>query len=466
MKKKLIVSLLCVILVFNALGSNVYAQKNRSAVALSATTATAILTLATYAGIQFQDSESMDEFLSRMIGLPQFAEFGVSILALIKQSTDGVLKFSKDVISQFELMANKILITKSMDTVTYDGRKIPIIYNYRTLSSNKSFTAFVESMPYEMKVFSTGKDGSYETTQEAKRFRLGENTYITLKSFLTAKGYPRIFGTHRDNVIPDSNNNACMKFDLGMDYTTKTYIAIPIIYEHWEALRPAFVLGSWLESEQMWEWISMVSCTDIDMANEIQETIKPIKVVTSSSWEQGKGQVSTPSEGDLEFSIPSKMEDLVGMPSTDVQSNPTYDVWTPGIDITIPAIDSPSIDYTPDTSVDSPPSTDVPDTGSPGFPDFGEIPKIDLDLTPLQTGLGHITERFPFSLPWDMQRILESFSGKTPSQSNSPIIKFKFNGQDTTFDFKRFDSIAIILRGFIFTQVALGLLFVVRKLKL
>lgn len=118
MKKKLIVSLLCVILVFNALGSNVYAQKNRSAVALSATTATAILTLATYAGIQFQDSESMDEFLSRMIGLPQFAEFGVSILALIKQSTDGVLKFSKDVISQFELMANKILITKSMDTVT------------------------------------------------------------------------------------------------------------------------------------------------------------------------------------------------------------------------------------------------------------------------------------------------------------------------------------------------------------
>ena len=71
MKKK-IISLILIITLISSNSLSVYAeQKNRSAIAISSATATAILTLSTYAGIQFHDSNSFDEFLRRMCGLEQ-----------------------------------------------------------------------------------------------------------------------------------------------------------------------------------------------------------------------------------------------------------------------------------------------------------------------------------------------------------------------------------------------------------
>ena len=140
MKKKIISLLLCTTLVVGACGKYSHAHEERvtpkSAVAISGATATAILTLATYAGFQFKDSNSFDEFLRRMCGMEQSVDFLVSVTSLVGKSIDGTIDFTKELIDDFKFMANRIALSKDVVYKTDSSGNSFAVIDYNTLNTN------------------------------------------------------------------------------------------------------------------------------------------------------------------------------------------------------------------------------------------------------------------------------------------------------------------------------------------
>lgn len=157
--------------------------------------------------------------------------------------------------------------------------------------------------------------------------------------------------------------------------------------------------------------------------------------------------------------VPGNAGSLVGE-NVDVW-NPTYDLPVSGV-VSIPVVQNPSIALDGTTTF---PNVDV-ETGEdvgggtgtdtfPAFPSFGD----SLDFTPLQ--VSNISEKFPFSLPWDIGRLLNKFD----VDPVTPKFNIPFFNEKIPIDLSYFDELANIARFFILLGFILSLIFISTKLK-
>lgn len=125
-------------------------------------------------------------------------------------------------------------------------------------------------------------------------------------------------------------------------------------------------------------------------------------------------------------------------------------------------------------------STDIPNTGSATLDKIGtntEIIKDSLTSTTATTGInfqplllagGTFTEKFPFSIPWDVGRQLSVFN----VEPQSPVFKVDKSidvfGYDMKMkfdiDFSAFDGLAVIARWFLLIAFDIGMILGIRRL--
>ena len=169
--------------------------------------------------------------------------------------------------------------------------------------------------------------------------------------------------------------------------------------------------------------------------------------------------------GDLLLPIPGDLNDLIGKNPSDVWDKNYQNGLVGSGDLSIPNVNNPSISLDdtisfPNTDVQDPPS-DIPDVNDPPiggiippFPSFGD----SLDFSPMY--LTNINEKFPFSLPWDIGRLIEKFD----VEPKAPIFKVPIVTSDIELDLTIFDEWANIVRFFILIGFALSLILISTKL--
>lgn len=169
--------------------------------------------------------------------------------------------------------------------------------------------------------------------------------------------------------------------------------------------------------------------------------------------------------GDLPLPIPGNLGDLVGKNPSDVWDN-NYEGGLVGSgDLSIPNISNPSISIDgsvsfPNTGVENPP-VDIPGVENPpiggiipSFPSFGD----SLDFSPMY--LTNINEKFPFSLPWDIGRLINKFD----IEPKAPVFKVPIVTSEIELDLTIFDEWANIARFFVLIGFALSLILISTKL--
>lgn len=177
--------------------------------------------------------------------------------------------------------------------------------------------------------------------------------------------------------------------------------------------------------------------------------------VNSYDWNKVKDKIKEEDDS-LTIGVPGNIGSLVGE-NVDV-FNPTYDLPVDGV-VSIPVVQNPSIALDGTTTfpnVDTGNGEDVGGgTGDITFPSFGD----SLDFTPLEaTG---ITEKFPFSLPWDIQRIIGIFD----VEAKAPVFEFPIVSEKIEIDLTQFEECASIVRFFVLVSFIFSLIMISTKLK-
>lgn len=183
------------------------------------------------------------------------------------------------------------------------------------------------------------------------------------------------------------------------------------------------------------------------------------------SYDWDKVNENANENGDVGLYVPGNAGSLVGQQGGTIakpgELNPPYDLPLAG-DVTIPNVSNPSLDI-----ADSVPfpgviegNPDIPGTGNPDipggvppFPSFGD----SIDFSPMY--MTNINEKFPFSLPWDIGRLL----GTLNAPEKAPIFKVPvpYTQEGFTIDFTMFEELASLIRffalfGFIITLILLS----------
>ncbi|HBF0287497.1 TPA: hypothetical protein ACHSYA_003792 [Clostridioides difficile] len=182
----------------------------------------------------------------------------------------------------------------------------------------------------------------------------------------------------------------------------------------------------------------------------------------SYDWDKVSGKVVSGQDG-LDIYVPGDSSDLVGVPSDDVfvgENNPPYDLPASGT-VTVPKVENPSLDagdniVIPGDSVVDPPVD--PPIDPPINPD---VPIVGIDFGPLVDAMSNFKDKFPFSLPWDLGRIFQTFD-VTPK---APVWEVTLISAKFTIDMTIFEKFFDISRFFIYLSFLVSLIFISVKLK-
>ena len=442
--------------------------KSGTVIVVGGSIATLILTIAVKAGFAFSDSDSMDGFLKEFLGYNATVGFVQSIADLIKETGTGIVTISRSLLDEFCKLYLDLWHSKSQTYLTVQELGIPVI-PIGLKSSTLAFKNVVLNANSSVStVFSKGL--SVDVWEYSHRLEL-PNMHLRFAN------HGGSLGTHQAAVslqtksasMTDSAFSGYTKeFRLNgnKQYAKICYLARPFSDQH-EILAGVVFYNNGDTLAQMTGGIISVPYQETWEKQTAQIVEPSIPALPPAVTDRIPGDNDSTSS-DLTVGIPSDSNDLIGKSPTDITSQPTYDVWDGSKPIAPPAVDVPTVEFTPELDIptEKPSNPSIPDVDDPSIPEIGDIPVPKLDLTPLMNNMGDLTERFPFSLPWDLQRIAKSFSGETRAYSvKAPIIKFKLVNQEMTLDFTRFEPIAMIFRGFIFTEVAIGLIYVLRRVK-
>ena len=99
-------------------------KEPKSVTALSVSTATALLTLATHSGITFLNSESMDEFLYRFIGLGNVGNLIEELESCIKSSAKGTINLTRSLLEEISKAFNKVTMNVENQYSIINGGRI------------------------------------------------------------------------------------------------------------------------------------------------------------------------------------------------------------------------------------------------------------------------------------------------------------------------------------------------------
>lgn len=188
----------------------------------------------------------------------------------------------------------------------------------------------------------------------------------------------------------------------------------------------------------------------------------------SYDWDKVKDNENE-KDGSLDIFVPGNTASLPGVVGGGTIakpgiSNPPYELPREGV-VSIPRVANPSLDIGNSVAIPNTGVIDKPATGEvdkpidkpvfPMFPSFGDT----LDFKPMEmTG---ISEKFPFSLPWDVKRLVSMFD----VEPKAPIFKVKIVSEEIKLDLSMFDKWANITRFFVLIGFILSLIFISTKLK-
>ena len=177
----------------------------------------------------------------------------------------------------------------------------------------------------------------------------------------------------------------------------------------------------------------------------------------------------------VDIYVPGNVGDLVGVSggSTvyDGVLNPPYQLPNEGSvtvpntnGLIVPGADTPFNPSIPDVNNPSVPDVNnpsIPDVNNPSidgilpsFPSFGD----SLDFSPMY--LTNVTEKFPFSLPWDIGRLIKKFD----VEPVAPVFEVPIVSETITLDLTEFSELASIVRFFVLIGFILALIFISTKL--
>lgn len=164
--------------------------------------------------------------------------------------------------------------------------------------------------------------------------------------------------------------------------------------------------------------------------------------------------------------VPTNMNDLVSVGQSGVL-NPSYSsTWEYGKSVTVPATDHIGVDITlPEVNTDNPSDTNPPGTNPPL--DWSLPTSASLDFTPLMVAGSTFTNKFPFSLAWDLSRIVKIFDvePKAPKFTfDLSSIKTAKQGTGLTIDLTMFNEWANIGRWFLLLGYIVTLILISRNI--
>ena len=160
MKQKILVLTLCFTFLLNSVSfadnhshDDIVVYETRSGtVAVSLAVVNALLPLAVKAGFEFADSNSMDEFIYRFVGLDKAGLLISALTREVGKVTNGVLTLSSSLMDSITDVFNKIHLQRNLSYVNVDGARIPIVQSGQRLSSSE-IKAIIQSVPSNIKVF-------------------------------------------------------------------------------------------------------------------------------------------------------------------------------------------------------------------------------------------------------------------------------------------------------------------------
>lgn len=276
---------------------------------------------------------------------------------------------------------------------------------------------------------------------------------------LVMPGYNGTFGkftiTRTSSKFSVLNNITGSPYSLTLDASKKMYIYATLTSYNVPFLRGVLDHGTRLEHFVYG-----------DVVSEYDSSICYYPETSSYDWDNN---ISANVKNDkLDVYVPGNAGSLVGVGSSDVVYNPSlnpslnppYELPTDGV-VDFPLVENPSVDIDKDSAIpndgvsnpDIPSNPDVP--FFPPFPSFGD----SLDFSPMY--LSGITEKFPFSLPWDVGRILDKFDVSPVA----PKFEFPILGESLVIDLTIFDEWANIGRFFVLIGFVVFLIFTSTRLK-
>lgn len=192
--------------------------------------------------------------------------------------------------------------------------------------------------------------------------------------------------------------------------------------------------------------------TKVYLASAVVDDVITFPYSGGYDWDKVKDNQKE--DGSVSVGVPGNLGDLVVSPG-DV-FNPTYDLPIGGV-IDFPLVENPSISIDKEVSIPTEGAGEGAGegTGDITFPSFGD----SIDFSPLEaTG---ITDKFPFSLPWDIQRILGIFN----VEPKAPVFNVPIVTEKVKIDLTEFDDWAVIVRFFVFVGFIISLIMISTKLK-
>lgn len=193
-------------------------------------------------------------------------------------------------------------------------------------------------------------------------------------------------------------------------------------------------------------WDRLMSTT-IDTLSVFGDSVIKYPYSGGYYWEKNK-------VNDKGVPVPNDLSNLLNKNPSDVWDN---DYPLAGDKpITYPDVSNPSISLDGTTAFPNDAVTDTPtDTPAISFPSFGDA--LDFSLFEL-TGL---SEKFPFSLPWDIKELLKTLD----VEPKAPVFDVPIVTEKITVDLSQFDEWANIARWFITISFTVFLILISTKMK-
>lgn len=358
--------------------SNVNAR-GASAVAVKGSVISAVLALAVKAGLEFVTSNSLSEFVGRFFMLDGISAVADGIESVVKKSVDGTLNFSRSLLDSIGSKFAEVMSQKDVTSVYLQGRRCQVIpYTGSSVSDTMARYLFESS--------SLPKIG----------FDLGEMTenyqYYDSDIFLPLSSVSGTFSVrarkYRSGTPYTDDVQIMAKTSDGAYETVSssgTFVEFPVntFLDGYKAYAVPFLSYYHLSSSEQKYYVGFVVAVYSQTTGKLS-TIKAkltsahipvgyfgttsVLPVIGSAWSDGAILDSDGGSGDVSIKVPKDTNVLVNMSPSDI-STPTYEIWTPGVTIVPPVIDtgvdSPPVDDVMPPIIDETPSDDT-DTDNPG----------------------------------------------------------------------------------------------------
>lgn len=373
---------------------NIPVGKSGTAVVVSASVASLLLTIAVKAGFDFIDSDSLDEFLLNFCGYAPTRDFLLSLKELITTAGSGVITIGRSLIDEFTKLYYNMYSSKKTTYSEVLGLKIPVFgsgylnsqsyIKQVVLNADPSIsTVFSRDIPWDTDVPSHVLMGEKYGLRLANRSGQGVTGISLQETFKMSSGeWSSWSGYVRDWA---KGKNMCKVSYAGFQSSPGyTQIRIFIVfYNPGDTISSMEFANLSLPYQPTWEKYFSSPATDVAL---------PVPPDINVPDDSGS------STGDVTVGIPGNMNDLVGKKPSDITSNPSYDVWNPGETISPPAVDNPSVDITPDGD----------DGGTDSKPDEGGISGLISKIISLIQSILDWLSKFWDSLLNLMKSVLDS----------------------------------------------------------